>query len=198
MQPLLRHQASDGDHLDRALKHYRKTRKSLDDLAVNDRDRTPIRPEYVARLADQLATDNAVFTVRRWLTNHLGGTVPDDERSAPSDRIGRRTGPWPGPCSHAIGAQTVDRGRQVVALAGDGGLTMLFGELVTLKQNRLPVKVIVFNNSSLGFVELEMKAAGIVNFGTDLAAVDFASVAQRGRALCAAVSNSPRTLTRRC
>ena len=68
--------------------------------------------------------------------------------------------------------------RQVVALAGDGGLTMLFGELVTLKQNRLPVKVIVFNNSSLGFVELEMKAAGIVNFGTDLAAVDFASVAR--------------------
>lgn len=55
---------------------------------------------------------------------------------------------------------------------------MLFGELVTLKQNRLPVKVIVFNNSSLGFVELEMKAAGIVNFGTDLAAVDFAAVAR--------------------
>jgi len=68
----------------------------------------------------------------------------------------------------AIGAQTVDRARQVVAFAGDGGLTMLFGELVTLLQNRLPVKIIVFNNSSLNFVELEMKAAGIVTFGTDL------------------------------
>ena len=61
-------------------------------------------------------------------------------------------------------------------MAGDGGLTMLFGELVTLMQNRLPVKVIVFNNSSLNFVELEMKAAGIVNFGTDLVNPDFAAV----------------------
>jgi pyruvate dehydrogenase (quinone) len=65
-----------------------------------------------------------------------------------------------------------------VALAGDGGLTMMFGELLTLIQNRLPVKVIVFNNSSLNFVELEMKAAGIVNFGTDLVNPDFAAIAQ--------------------
>jgi pyruvate dehydrogenase (quinone) len=79
---------------------------------------------------------------------------------------------------HAIGAQTAFPGRQVVALAGDGGLTMLFGELITLIQNRLPVKVIVFNNSSLNFVELEMKAAGIVNFGTDLVNPNFANVAQ--------------------
>ena len=78
---------------------------------------------------------------------------------------------------HAIGAQTAFRNRQVVALAGDGGLTMLFGELITLIQNRLPVKVIVFNNSSLNFVELEMKAAGIVNFGTELVNPDFAAVA---------------------
>ena len=66
----------------------------------------------------------------------------------------------------------------MVAFAGDGGLTMLFGELITLTQNRLPVKVIVFNNSSLNFVELEMKAAGIVTFGTDLHNPDFAAVAQ--------------------
>ena len=78
----------------------------------------------------------------------------------------------------AIGAQTVNRSRQVVAFAGDGGLTMLFGELVTLGQNRLPVKVVVFNNSSLNFVELEMKAAGIVNFGTDLVNPNFAAVAE--------------------
>lgn len=78
----------------------------------------------------------------------------------------------------AIGAQTAYRDRQVVALAGDGGLAMMFGELLTLIQNRLPVKVIVFNNSSLNFVELEMKAAGIVNFGTDLVNPDFAAIAQ--------------------
>jgi pyruvate dehydrogenase (quinone) len=81
---------------------------------------------------------------------------------------------------HSIGAQTAFPGRQVVAFAGDGGLTMLFGELITLVQNRLPVKVIVFNNSSLNFVELEMKAAGIVNFGTELVNPDFAAV---GRAM---------------
>lgn len=79
---------------------------------------------------------------------------------------------------HAIGAQTAFPNRQVVALAGDGGLTMLFGELVTLIQNKLPVKLIVFNNSSLNFVELEMKAAGIVTFGTELVNPDFAAVAQ--------------------
>ena len=79
---------------------------------------------------------------------------------------------------HAIGAQTAFPDRQVVALAGDGGLTMMFGELITLIQNRLPVKVVVFNNSSLNFVELEMKAAGIVNFGTDLVNPNFAAVAQ--------------------
>jgi pyruvate dehydrogenase (quinone) len=78
----------------------------------------------------------------------------------------------------AIGAQTAFPGRQVVALAGDGGLTMLFGELVTLLQSKLPVKLIVFNNSSLNFVELEMKAAGIVNFGTDLVNPNFAAVAE--------------------
>ncbi len=176
LRPLLS-PASDGDHLDRALKHYRKTRKSLDDLAVNDRDRTPIRPEYVARLASQLASDDAVFTYdvgtpTIWAARYVA-------MNGRRRLIGSAThGSMAGALSHAIGAQTVDRGRQVVALAGDGGLTMLFGELVTLKQNRLPVKVIVFNNSSLGFVELEMKAAGIVNFGTNLAAVDFAAVAR--------------------
>ena len=93
---------------------------------------------------------------------------------------------------HAIGAQTAIRGRQVIAFAGDGGLTMLFGELITLSQNRLPVKVIVFNNSSLNFVELEMKAAGIVNFGTELDNPDFAAVAPRWA--CSAVgSSSPAT-----
>jgi pyruvate dehydrogenase (quinone) len=164
------------EHLDRALRHYRKTRKSLDDLAVNDRDRTPIRPEYVARLADRLADDDAVFTYdvgtpTIWAARYL--TMNGRRRLIGSATHGTMACALP----HAIGAQTVDRGRQVVALAGDGGLTMLFGELATLTQNKLPVKVIVFNNSSLSFVELEMKAAGIVNFGTELNTIDFAAVA---------------------
>jgi pyruvate dehydrogenase (quinone) len=176
LQPLLK-QKSQRDHLDRSLRHYRKTRKALDELAVNDRDRAPIRPEYVAGLANQLAADDAVFTVDVgspvvWAARYL--EMNGRRRLIGSFNHGTMACALP----HAIGAQTAYRDRQVVALAGDGGLTMMFGELVTLIQNRLPVKVIVFNNSSLNFVELEMKAAGIVNFGTDLVNPNFADVAK--------------------
>lgn len=176
LQPLLR-QKTDSQHLDRSLRHYRKTRKAMDELAVNDRDRTPIRPEYVAGLVNQLASEDAVFTVDVgspvvWAARYL--TMNGRRRLIGSFNHGSMACALP----HAIGAQSALPGRQIVALAGDGGLTMLFGELVTLIQNKLPVKVIVFNNSSLNFVELEMKAAGIVNFGTDLVNPDFAAVAQ--------------------
>jgi pyruvate dehydrogenase (quinone) len=176
LQPLLR-QKSGREHLDRSLRHYRKTRKNLDELAVNDRDRTPIRPEYLAGLVDRLASDDAVFTVDVgspvvWAARYL--TMNGRRRLVGSFNHGTMANALP----HAIGAQTAYRDRQVIVLAGDGGLTMLFGELVTLIQNRLPVKVVVFNNSSLNFVELEMKAAGIVTFGTDLVNPNFASVAQ--------------------
>ncbi len=175
LQPLLR-QKNQRDHLDRSLRHYKKTRKTLDELAVNDRDRSPIRPEYVAGLADRLATDDAVFTVDVgspvvWAARYV--KMNGRRRLVGSFNHGTMACALP----HAIGAQTALRDRQVVALAGDGGLTMMFGELITLIQNRLPVKVIVFNNSSLNFVELEMKAAGIVNFGTDLVNPNFADVA---------------------
>lgn len=176
LQPLLRRKTN-RDHLDRSLRHYRKTRATLDSLAVNDRDKTPIRPEYVAALANQLASDDAVFTCDVgspvvWAARYL--TMNGRRRLIGSFNHGTMANALP----HAIGAQTAFPGRQVVALAGDGGLTMLFGELVTLSQNNLPVKLIVFNNSSLNFVELEMKAAGIVTFGTDLVNPDFAAVAQ--------------------
>jgi pyruvate dehydrogenase (quinone) len=176
LQPLLVQKAS-RVHLDRALKHYGKTRNTLDSLAVNDRDRSPIRPEYVAGLVDRLATDDAVFTVDVgspvvWAARYL--TMNGRRRLVGSFNHGTMACALP----HAIGAQTAFRDRQVVALAGDGGLTMMFGELITLIQNRLPVKVVIFDNSSLNFVELEMKAAGIVNFGTDLVNPDFAAVAQ--------------------
>ena len=178
LQPLLVQKPS-RVHLDRSLRHYAKTRTSLDSLAVNDRDRTPIRPEYVAGLANQIAAEDAVFTVDVgspvvWAARYV--TMNGRRRLVGSFNHGTMACALP----HAIGAQTAFPDRQVVALAGDGGLTMLFGELITLVQNRLPVKVIVFNNSSLNFVELEMKAAGIVNFGTELVNPDFAAV---GRAM---------------
>ncbi|MGA2726323.1 MAG: thiamine pyrophosphate-dependent enzyme [Terracidiphilus sp.] len=78
----------------------------------------------------------------------------------------------------AIGAQVSHPGRQVISLSGDGGLAMLMGDLLSLRQLQLPVKLIVFNNSSLAFVELEMKAAGILDFGTDLQNPDFAKMAE--------------------
>ncbi|MFG1929330.1 ubiquinone-dependent pyruvate dehydrogenase [Mycobacterium sp. NPDC048908] len=175
LQPLLQ-QKNQREHLDRSLRHYGKTRKTLDELAVNDRDRTPIRPEFVASLANQLATEDAVFTVDVgspvvWAARYV--KMNGRRRLVGSFNHGTMACALP----HAIGAQTAYRDRQVVALAGDGGLTMMFGELVTLIQNRLPIKVIVFNNSSLNFVELEMKAAGIVNYGTDLVNPNFADVA---------------------
>jgi pyruvate dehydrogenase (quinone) len=175
LQPLLT-QHRDSGHLDRCLDHYRKTRRKLDELAVNDRDRAPIRPEYVAAQVSALAAEDAVFTVDVgspvvWAARYL--KMNGRRRLLGSFNHGTMACALP----LAIGAQTVDRDRQVVALAGDGGLTMLFGELITLTQSRLPVKIVVFNNSSLNFVELEMKAAGIVTFGTDLVNPDFAAVA---------------------
>jgi pyruvate dehydrogenase (quinone) len=80
--------------------------------------------------------------------------------------------------SQAIGAQATYPARQVIALCGDGGLAMLLGELLTLHQQQLPVKIVVFNNGALSFVELEMKAAGIPTFGTDLVDPDFAGIAR--------------------
>ncbi|MGW6331102.1 ubiquinone-dependent pyruvate dehydrogenase [Nocardia rhamnosiphila] len=176
LSPLLE-QKTDRTHLDRSLRHYRRTRQSLDALAVNDRDRTPIRPEYVAGVVNRLAADDAVFTFdvgspTIWAARYL--TMNGRRRLTGSFTHGTMACALP----HAIGAQTAHRGRQVIALAGDGGLTMLFGELITLLQNDLPVKVIVFNNSSLNFVELEMKAAGVVNFGTDLSNPDFGAAAR--------------------
>ncbi|WPO85550.1 ubiquinone-dependent pyruvate dehydrogenase [Herbiconiux sp. KACC 21604] len=163
-------------HLDAALSHYAKARKELDDLADDDRDRTPIHPQYVARLVSELATDDAVFipdvgSPVVWAARYL--KMNGSRRLIGSFSHGTMANAVP----HAIGAQSAFPERQVVALSGDGGLAMLFGELLTLRQNGLPVKIVVFNNSSLNFVELEMKAAGIVNFGTGLDNPNFADVA---------------------
>ncbi|SEG92080.1 pyruvate dehydrogenase (quinone) [Actinacidiphila yanglinensis] len=157
----------DRGHLDGALAHYARTRRSLDALAVNDHERTPIHPQFVASTLDRLAGADTVFTTDVgspvvWAARYL--TFNGRRRLLGSFNHGTMACALP----HAIGAQTAFPGRQVVALSGDGGLTMLLGELFTLRQNRLPVKVVVFNNGSLNFVELEMKAAGIVNFATDL------------------------------
>lgn len=165
----------EGKHLKDSVKHYRKTRKDLDKLAVDD-GRSPIHPQYLARLIDQLADPEAVFTVDVgtpviWAARYL--SMSAGRRLLGSFSHGSMANALP----QALGAQATDRDRQVVALAGDGGLAMLMGELLSIRQNKLPIKIVVFNNSSLGFVAVEMKAAGLVNFGTDLDNPNFADVA---------------------
>jgi pyruvate dehydrogenase (quinone) len=186
--PLL-DRSDDRRHLDDSLDHYRRTRTKLDELATPSRSKAPIHPQYLARLVDQTASDDAVFipdvgSPVVWAARYL--TMNGRRRLIGSFAHGSMANAL----SQAVGAQVAHPGRQIVALAGDGGLTMLLGELVTLIQNRLPVKLVVFNNSSLNFVELEMKAAGFVTYGTDLVNPNFADVANAMGIYARRVENS--------
>jgi pyruvate dehydrogenase (quinone) len=175
LEPLL--QVKTGrKHLDASVNHYKQARKGLDDLAVGEPGRTPIHPQYVAKVLDEVASDDAVFicdvgTPTVWAARYL--RMNGKRRLLGSFNHGSMANSVP----QAIGAQAAFPGRQVITLSGDGGLSMLLGELLTLPQLKLPVKIVVFNNSSLGFVEQEMKAAGLVSFGTDLLNPDFAKLA---------------------
>lgn len=164
-------------HLESSLDHYAKTRRRLDDLATPTSEGQALHPQYVARVVDRAAADDAIFipdvgSPVVWAARYL--RMNGARRLIGSFTHGSMANALP----QAIGAQAAHPDRQVVALAGDGGLTMLLGELLTLRQNRLPVKLVVFNNSSLNFVELEMKATGFVNYGTDLDNPDLAAVAR--------------------
>ncbi|OKJ62162.1 pyruvate dehydrogenase [Streptomyces sp. CB02009] len=137
----------------------------------------PIHPEYAASLIDELADADAVFTVDTgmcnvWAARYLS---PNGRRRI----IGSFShGSMANALPQAIGAQFADRNRQVVTLSGDGGFSMLMGDFLTLVQYDLPVKVIVFNNSSLGMVELEMLVSGLPSYGTTNKNPDFAAIAR--------------------
>ena len=125
----------------------------------------------------ELAADDAIFTCdvgtpTIWAARYL--TMNGKRRIIGSFNHGSMANALP----QAIGAQVSYPGRQVISMSGDGGLAMLMGDLLTLRQHQLPVKLIVFRNDSLAFVELEMKAAGILDFGTDLHNPDFAKIAE--------------------
>jgi pyruvate dehydrogenase (quinone) len=167
----------DHAYLDVCLEHYKEARKGLDDLATGEPGRTPIHPQYVATVIDELAADDAVFTCdvgtpTIWAARYL--RMNGKRRLLGSFIHGSMANALP----QAIGAQASHPGRQVVSLSGDGGVAMLLGEVLTLRQLKLPVKLVVFNNNSLGFVELEMKAAGLVDYGTDLVNPNFAQLAE--------------------
>jgi pyruvate dehydrogenase (quinone) len=176
LSPRLRTKEDDA-HLSASLKHYRRARKGLDELAAGERGRKPIHPQYVARIVDELAAEDAIFTCdvgtpTIWAARYL--KMNGKRRLLGSFNHGSMANALP----QAIGAQVSHPGRQVVSLSGDGGLAMLMGDLLSLRQLELPVKVIVFKNDSLAFVELEMKAAGVLDFGTDLQNPDFAKMAE--------------------
>ena len=170
-------QNSDDKHLRRSLDHYRKARKTLDELATEGVDRRGSHPQFVARQINELASENAIFTCdvgtpTIWASRYL--SMNGKRRLLGSFVHGSMASAMP----QAIGAQLAAQDRQVVSMSGDGGLSMLLGDLLTLNQLNLPVKVVVFRNDSLSFVELEMKAGGLLDFGVELKNPDFAALAQ--------------------
>jgi pyruvate dehydrogenase (quinone) len=174
--PLLE-QKTDDAHLERARKHYRKTRQALDELATGEPGRRPIHPQYLTRLIDERAAPDAIFTCdvglpTLWAARYV--TMNGRRRLLGSFNHGSMANAMP----QAIGAQLTYPDRQVISLSGDGGFSMLMGDLLTIRQHKLPVKLFVYDNASLGFVELEMKAAGLLDFGTGLDNPDFAEIAR--------------------
>src|SRR5580692_8956884 len=174
--PLLE-EKENGDHLKQFVQDYHEVRKGLDDLAVGHPGHKPMHPQYVARIVDELASEDAIFscdvgTPTVWAARYL--TMNGKRRLLGSFNHGSMANAMP----QAIGVQSAFPGRQVVTFSGDGGLAMLLGDILSLHQHQLPVKIIVFNNSVLGFVELEMKAAGILGSGTKLVNPDFAALAK--------------------
>ncbi|WLH92645.1 ubiquinone-dependent pyruvate dehydrogenase [Pseudomonas sp. FP453] len=166
---------TDRSFLDTSLKHYEKARQGLDDLAQPSKANRPIHPQYVARLLSELADDDAIFTAdvgspTVWAARYL--KMNGKRRLIGSFNHGSMANAMP----QAIGAQAAFPGRQVISMSGDGGFAMLMGDFISLAQLKLPVKVIVFDNSSLGFVAMEMKAAGYLDAGTELKNPDFAAM----------------------
>ncbi|MER5778725.1 pyruvate dehydrogenase [Streptomyces sp. NPDC002039] len=154
---------------------------------------TPIHPEYVAAVLDELADEDAVFTVDTgmcnvWAARYLS---PNGKRRI----IGSFShGSMANALPQAIGAQFTDRNRQVVSMSGDGGFSMLMGDFLTLVQYDLPVKVVLFNNSALGMVELEMLVSGLPSYGTTNRNPDFAAIARAAGAFGVRVEK-PKQLT---
>jgi pyruvate dehydrogenase (quinone) len=167
----------DGAHLARARKHYGQVRQQLDRLAEGRPGRDLIHPQQVAKAISHLAAPDAVFTCdvglpTVWAARYLAMSA--DRRLLGSFWHGSMANAM----AQAIGAQASCPGRQVVSMSGDGGFTMLMGDLISLNQLDLPVKVVVFNNGALGFIELEQKSTGFLDFGTELKNPNFAAMAE--------------------
>jgi pyruvate dehydrogenase (quinone) len=174
--PLLKSERSDA-HLAQARGHYAKARKELDELAVGSPGGRLIHPQQLAKALSDRAAPDAVFTAdvglpTVWAARYLA--MNGKRRLIGSFFHGSMANAMP----QAIGAQKSYPGRQVISLSGDGGFTMLMGDVLSLVQLNLPVKVCVFNNSALGFIELEQKSTGFLDFGTEFKNPNFAKMAE--------------------
>ena len=179
IQALLPHleQKQDEAHLAQAQRHYAKARSELDQLASASHRKGLVHPQQIARALSAHAGRDAVFTCdvglpTVWAARYLA--MNGHRRLIGSFWHGSMANAM----AQAIGAQTTFPERQVISMSGDGGFTMLMGDLLTIAQYNLPVKVVVFNNGSLGFIELEQKSTGFLDFGTELKNPNFAAMAE--------------------
>lgn len=174
--PMLQQKKND-KHLKACQKKYRETQESLDRRAERNGNSRPLAPEYVTSVLSGVASDDAIFTVDTgmtavWAARYLRMTR--ERRLIGSFNHGSMANAMP----QAIGAQLAFPKRQVISMSGDGGFTMLMGDLLTLVQYDLPIKLLVYNNSTLGMVKLEMRVAGYEDFGVDFKYTDFAKLAE--------------------
>ena len=173
--PLVRQKTNDS-FLREQLAHYDKVKRNLRSAAEVKGKDEKIHPEYVISLIDELASKDAVFTVDTGMTCVWGARylqATGKRKMLGSFNHGSMANAMP----QAIGAALAYPGRQAVALCGDGGLSMMLGDLATIVQYKLPAKLIVFNNRSLGMVKLEMEVAGLPDWQTTMLNPDFARVA---------------------
>jgi pyruvate dehydrogenase (quinone) len=174
--PLLK-QKTDNSFLQAQLKFYDEVKKQQRTYVDDSGHRDNIHPEFVASILNQLASDNAIFTVDTGMSCVWGARYI--EATGKREMIGSfNHGSMANAMPQAIGAALACPDRQVIAMCGDGGLSMLLGDLATIVQYKLSIKVIVFNNRSLGMVKLEMEVAGLPDWQTDMVNPDFAMVAQ--------------------
>jgi pyruvate dehydrogenase (quinone) len=174
--PLLQ-QKRDGAHLAQAREHYGKARKALDELAVGSPGKGLIHPQQIAKAISDQAGEDAIFTCdvglpTVWAARYLA--MNGKRRLVGSFWHGSMANAM----AQAIGAQAAFPGRQVISLSGDGGFSMLMGDFLSLAQLGLPVKVVVFHNSALGFVELEQRSTGFLAYGTEFKNPNFAAMAE--------------------
>lgn len=180
---------TDRTFIEAARKHYASARKGLDDLATPSKPGRPIHPQYLAKVLSDLAADDAVIsadvgTPTAWACRYI--TVNGRRRLLFSANHGSMANAL----AQAIGAQAAYPERQVISLSGDGGFAMSMGDLLTLKQLNLPVKVVIVDNGELGFVALEQKAGGFLDVNVKLENPDFAMIAQASGILGIAVAES--------